>query len=207
VSRRNGALLAAAFALLAALVAAGAFTSLDQWAIDHVMPGGHFRPHERAPGLVESLVPLYGSRWSGPWGVAVNLVTLPAAFLVSLVVVFLCSRTLGLALLAAVAVEVLCKEVLERPELHAGPVHIVAFDSSFPSGHTLRAVILAAAVALAWPRLRVAAVVWAVATLALLELAGWHTPTDIAGGVLLGAFALLCAGAAGALRRRRRLAA
>jgi len=39
--------------------------------------------------------------------------------------------------------------------------------------------------------------------LALLELAGWHTPTDLAGGVLLGALALLGARGAGALGRRR----
>jgi membrane-associated phospholipid phosphatase len=207
VSRRSGALLAAAFALLAVLVAAGAFTHLDQWAIDHLMPGAKFRPHERPPGILESLVPLYGSHWHGGWGIAVNLVTLPGAFLVSFLIVLACSRTLAVALLAAVFVEVLCKEVLERPALHSGAVHIVAFDTSFPSGHTLRAVIVAAAVALAWPRLRVLALAWLVAVLLLLELTGWHTPTDIVGGLLLGGLALLCARAAGALRGRRRLAA
>jgi len=204
---RSGALLAGAFAVLAVLVAAGAFTHLDQWSIDHLMPGAKFRPHVRPPGILESLVPLYGSHWHGGWGIAVNLVTLPGAFLVSLLIVLACSRTLAVALLAAVVVEVVCKEVLERPALHHGAVHIVAFDTSFPSGHTIRAVILAAAVALGWPRLRLLALTWLVAVLILIELAGWHTPTDIAGGLLLGGLALLCARAAGALRGGRRLAA
>jgi membrane-associated phospholipid phosphatase len=109
---------------------------------------------------------------------------------------------LAAALLAAVAVEVVCKELLVRPRLHQGSFHIVAFNSSFPSGHTLRTVIVAAAVAWAWPRLRAAAVVWAVAGIVLLELAGWHTPTDVLGGLLLGLLALLGARAAGALRAR-----
>jgi membrane-associated phospholipid phosphatase len=206
VSRRSALVVAAAFAALAGLVAAGALTHFDQWSVDHLMPGAHFRPSARS-GLVEGLVPLYGSDWSGGYRYAANLVTLPAAFVVSLAIVFACSRVLAAALLAAVAVEVICKETLERPRLYDHGVHIVAFNSSFPSGHTLRAVIVAAAVAWAWPRFRVVAAVWAIASIVLLELAGWHTPTDIAGGLLLGALALLGARAAGALRRRRSLAA
>jgi membrane-associated phospholipid phosphatase len=202
VSRRSALVLAAAFAALAGLVAAGVFTHLDQWSIDHAMPGAHFRPRERH-GFLEGLIPLYNSSWHGPWNVAVNLVTLPAGFLVSLALVSLLSRAAGLALLAAVLVEVVCKETLERPRLYSHGVHVVAFNSSFPSGHTLRTVIVAATVAWAFPRLRAVAAAWAIASLALLELVGWHTPTDIAGGMLLGALALLGARAAGALRRRR----
>ena len=36
------AFLSTAFAALAIAVATGAFTGLDQWAVDHVMPGGRF---------------------------------------------------------------------------------------------------------------------------------------------------------------------
>jgi membrane-associated phospholipid phosphatase len=200
--RPSTALVAAAFAVLAVLVAAGAFTHLDQWTIDHLMPGAHFRPRERNT-LVESIVPLYGSHWSSGYGIAANIVTLPAAFLVSLAIVTAISRVLAFALLAGVVVEVICKEALERPRLYSDGVHIVAFNSSFPSGHTLRTVIVAAAIGWAWPRLRLLAIVWAIASLTLLELAGWHVPTDIAGGVLVGVLALLGARAAGALRRRR----
>jgi hypothetical protein len=201
VSRRNAALLACAFAALAALVAAGAVTRVDEWAVNHVMPGASFR-HANV-GLLDGLVPLLHSRWDSAYGIAAQLVTLPASLLISAAIAFACSRLLGAALVAAVAVEVLCKEVLTRPALYHGSFHIAAFDSSFPSGHALRTVIVAAAVAWRWPRARYLTVAWAIASIVLLQLAGWHTPTDIAGGVLLGALALLGARAAGALGRRR----
>jgi membrane-associated phospholipid phosphatase len=201
VSLRNVALPACAFAALAAVVAAGESTRVDQWAVDHLMPGANL--HGNAGGLLEGLVPLLHSNWSSGYAIAANVVTLPASFLGSLAITFACSRVLGLALIAAVAVEVLCKEVLTRPALYDGSFHIVTFDSSFPSGHTLRAVIVAGAIAWRWPRSRYLAVTWAIASIVLLELAGWHTPTDIAGGALLGALALLGARAAGALGGRR----
>ncbi len=199
--RRNTALLVCAFAALAALVAAGAFTRVDQWAVDHLMPEAKFQNQGR--GLLEGLVPLLHSNWSSIYAIAANIVTLPASFLVSLAIAFVCSRALAAALITAVAVEVLCKEVLTRPALYDGSFHITAFDSSFPSGHALRTVIVAAAVGWRWPRARLIAVAWAIASLVLIQLAGWHTPTDIAGGVLLAALALLGARGAGALGRRR----
>jgi membrane-associated phospholipid phosphatase len=201
VYRRSAALLACAFAALAVLVAAGAFTRFDQWAVDHLMPGARF--HHANGGLLDGLVPLLHSRWESAYGIAANVVTLPASFLVSVAIVFACSRALGVTLLAAVAVEALCKEVLTRPALYDGSFQIASFDSSFPSGHTLRTLIVAAAVAWRWPRVRYLPAAWATLSLALIQLAGWHTPTDIAGGALLAALALLGARAAGALRRRR----
>jgi membrane-associated phospholipid phosphatase len=201
VSRRSTALLACAFAALATLVAAGAFTQVDQWAVDHLMPGASF--HNEGGGLLEGLVPLLHSNWSSGYSIAANIVTLPASFLISLAIAYACSRSLAAALIAAVAVEVLCKEVLARPSLYDGSFHIAPFDSSFPSGHALRAVIVAAAIAWRWPRSRPLAAAWAVVSLVLIQLAGWHTPTDIAGGVILAGLALLGARAAGALGRRR----
>jgi membrane-associated phospholipid phosphatase len=203
VSRRPSfaLLLAGAYAALAALFAAGAFRRVDQWAVDHLMPGSHFRRGE--PGVVDSIVPLLHSRWDNGYAIAANLVTLPAALLISVVLATLLSRRLAIALVAAVAVEVLCKTVVDGPALFHGTSHIVAFDSSFPSGHTLRTVILAGGVALCRPQLRLLACAWAVAAIVLLELAGWHTPSDVAGGVVLGALALLGGRAAGALGGRR----
>lgn len=186
--------LSAAFAALAVLVAAGAFTGLDQWAIDHLMPGGSFTAHE--PSLVDALVPLHATHWHDPWSVAVNVVTLPASFLIALALLVWRSRLLAALLLGAVAVETLCKLVLDRPALHHGSLHVVGFDDSFPSGHTLRTVIVAGAF------LSPLTALWALASIVLVELAGWHTPTDIAGGILLGLLALLCARA---LRGRRLL--
>ena len=123
--------------------------------------------------------------------------TLPASFLIALVLTALLSKRLALFLILAVAVEVLCKSVLNGPALYDGTFHIRPFDSSFPSGHTLRIVMLAGA----YPR--AITIAWAVAGIVLLELAGWHTPTDIAGGIVLGLLALLGARAAGALGARR----
>jgi membrane-associated phospholipid phosphatase len=153
--------------------------------------------------LLEGLVPLLHSNWSSSYAIAANIVTLPASFLISLAIAFACSRAFAAMLVAAVAVEVLCKEVLTRPALYDGSFHIAPFDSSFPSGHALRTVIVAGAIAWRWPRARYLAVAWALASIVLLQLAGWHTPTDVAGGVLLGVLALLGARAAGALGRRR----
>ena len=201
MSRRSIALLAFALAALAALVAAGAFTRFDQWAVEHLMPEANFR--HQGGGLLEGLVPLLHSNWSSAYAIAANIVTLPASFLFSLAIAFACSRAVGAALITAVAVEVLSKELLTRPALYDGSFHITAFDSSFPSGHALRTVIVAAAVGWSWPRARFIAVGWAIASIVLIQLAGWHTPTDIAGGVLLAALALLGARGAGALGRRR----
>jgi membrane-associated phospholipid phosphatase len=201
VFRRNAAVLVCAYAALATLFALDVFARPDQWSVDHLMPGASFSGGE--PGLLDALVPLLHADWNSGWAIAANLVTLPAGFLVSLGLAALLSRRLGLVILAAVAVEALCKETLTGPALYDGRLHIVAFDSSFPSGHTLRAVILGGALALLRPRWRVVAIAWAVATILLLELAGWHTPTDIAGGIVLGLLALLGARRAGALRGRR----
>jgi membrane-associated phospholipid phosphatase len=198
VFRRSSALLAAVFAALAGLIAAGSFSGLDQWAVDHAMPGASFS--RVSTSLLTDVIPLYHVRWASPWSVATNLVTLPASFLLSLIIVAALSRRLGLALLACVAVEVICKETLTRPALHDGALHIGPFDSSFPSGHALRTVLIAVAVANAWPRLAFAATAWATGSVVLLLLGGWHTPSDLVGGVVLG---LLGATAAGALRRRR----
>lgn len=184
---RSAALLSCAFAALAVLVTVGAFTRVDQWAVDHLMPGASF--HHPQGGLLDGLVPLLHSRWDSPYAVAANIVTLPAVFLFALAIAFASSRMLAIALVAAVAVEVLCKELLTRPPLHNGS--FATFDSSFPSGHALRTVIVAGAIASAWPRAGRFAAAWAIGSIVLLLLAGWHTPTDLAGGVLLGGLALL----------------
>jgi membrane-associated phospholipid phosphatase len=204
---RSAVALAIAYATLAVLVAAGAFTGIDQWAVDHLMPSSAF--HHARPGLLEAAVPLLHQRFDSPLAIAADVVTLPAAALVSLAILGFASRAAGIGLLAAwaagSAVELLCKHVLVRPALHDGTSHVVAFDSSFPSGHALRAVLVAYAVARLWPRARRVAIIWVVASVVLLLRAGWHTPTDLAGGLLLGCLAvsaLVGGGRAGALRAR-----
>ncbi len=185
------------------LVAAGALNGLDQWACDHLMPlagsvsGG-------PPSFLESVLPLYQASWH-PAGVAVTqIVTLPGQVLVSFALVAAAAWKLRRpawldAWLGATVVEFALRHLLTRPALYRDGVHIVAFDSSWPSGHALRCAIVAAALAAAWPRWRGALAAWLVACAVLLEIAGFHTPTDVAGGLVL---ALLACGA-GALRQPR----
>jgi len=209
VSRRSrvqggGALaLAAAFAALSILVATGALNRLDQWSIDHLMRG--FSDRSRDQSLVDAVVPLLGATWASGLDVAANIVTLPAQAVVSSVLVGLCCLALrrrgrtrtalvwAAAWVAANAVEVLCKSMLARPLLHAHGHVLVAFQSSYPSGHSARAVLLAAAAATAWPFALRWAAAWAAVTIVLLELDGWHVPSDIAGGVLLSSFLIVIA--------------
>jgi membrane-associated phospholipid phosphatase len=159
----------------------------------------------KPPTFLESLVPLYHAAWQ-PLGMAVaQLVTLPGQVAVSFLLVALGAwklrepRWIAL-LLAAVAVEVLTKHVLTRPALYRGGVHVTAFDSSWPSGHALRCALVAVVLARAWLRLRAPLAAWLAAAVLLLELAGFHTPTDLAGGLLLGLLAWRAARAAGSLR-------
>ncbi len=200
--RPNAALLlAAAYAALALLVAAGTLTGLDQWAVDSLMPGG---PGTGGPPtLLEALVPLYHASWSRQLDVVANVVTLPAQALVSSAAAGVCCLILlrrgrrrtalawAAAWLAGNGVEVLCKSVLARPLLHWHGLALTAFESSFPSGHTLRAVVLAAAAATVRPGARLWLAAWAAATVVLLEADGLHVPSDLAGGLLLAGLAVV----------------
>ena len=197
---RTSAAAAAAFAALAGLVAAGATNGIDEWAVNHAMPGARFTGGRSS--LVDAAIPLHHVHWHGAVHIAAELVTLPAAFLTATILLALCCVRLGdrrAAALAAVyvianAIEELTKQTLTRPPLHHGHLHLAALDSSYPSGHTIRAVLVAAGVSLAWPALRLPAGAWAACATVMLEVGGFHVPSDIAGGLLL-ATALL-AGAA-----------
>jgi membrane-associated phospholipid phosphatase len=176
------------------------------------------------PTLLESLVPLYHAGLH-PVGTAVaEIVTLPGQVVVSFLLVAAAAAALWsrgrvesavawpAVWLAAVVVEVVFRHTLTRAALYRHGAHLVAFDASWPSGHALRCSIVAAALAATWPRLRVVLAIWLAAALVLLELAGFHAPTDILGGVLLATVAVAGAvelersgllGGGAALRRAR----
>jgi membrane-associated phospholipid phosphatase len=194
--------------VLAVLVAAGATTGLDQWAVDHAMPfaGGTSSP----PTTLESIVPLLHASYH-PVGVgAAQIVPLPGQVVFSLLLVLAAAWRLWtrgrveaavcwtVAWSIAVAVEIVFRHTLTRDPLYRHGVHLVAFDSSWPSGHALRCALVAAALAAAWPRLRMPLAIWLAAVVVLLELAGFHTPTDLVGGLLLAT-----AAAAGAVAVER----
>jgi membrane-associated phospholipid phosphatase len=207
---------AAAFAALAGLVASGAVTGLDQWAVEHAMPLAG-APASSAPTTLESIVPLLHAPFH-PLGVGVTeIVTLPGQVVFSLLLILIAARRLWTrgrveaavcltaAWFVAVAVEFLLRHTLTREPLYRSGVHLVGFDSSWPSGHALRCALVAAALAAAWPRLRIPLGIWLAAVVVLLELAGRHTPTDLVGGLLLASAAVAGAVAlegSGLLRRR-----
>ena len=188
-------LLVAAFATLAGLVAAGSLTRLDQWAIDHAMPGESFGYGK--PTLSEALVPLLHARWHPLLHGVAEIVTVPASVLPSLAIAGAGCLVLwrrgrrpaalawAAAWVAGTAIEVATKAALTRPELFSHGLHVAGFDSSFPSGHTIRTVLVAATIAVAWPAARIWVAAWAVCAVVLIEVAGFHTPSDIAGGLVL----------------------
>jgi len=194
---------AAAFAALSALVAGGALTRLDQWAIDHAMTD--VRVAGSKATLADALVPLLHTNLGSPLDVVTGVVTAPASLLLSFVLVAWCCRSIQRrgrtraayawagAWLAANVVEVLCKSTLTRPPLYSRGLHVVAFDASFPSGHTVRSIVVAGAIAAAVPAARRWVAAWACCCIALLEADAWHTPSDLAGGVLLAAVLLAAA--------------
>jgi membrane-associated phospholipid phosphatase len=176
-------------------------------------------PPGSPPTALESLVPLLHAAFH-PAGVGVaQVVTLPGQVLLSLLLVLVAAWRLWsqgrpeaavswtTAWLVSAVVEVVFRHALARPPLYRDGVHLVGFDMSWPSGHALRCALVAAALAAAWPRLRVPLGIWLAAAVVLLELAGFHTPTDVVGGLLLAAVA---AGGAVELERsgqlRRRIA-
>jgi membrane-associated phospholipid phosphatase len=191
--------LAAAVGLVAvtATVVAGGATRLDQYAVDHWIHGLE-RGDADSPLLsVHQLYPHLGT----PLEAACSLWTFPGSALVSgLVLVAGCwllarrgRRDAALAWAAAWivanALEVLGKGLLERPALRFDGGVLHNFDSSFPSGHALRAVLAAALVAAVWPRAALPAALWAAVVLPALVVNGDHTPSDVVGGALLALFA------------------
>lgn len=202
--------LASGFVALTMLVSAGCFTRVDQWAVDHLMPGQN--GSDANPSLLASLFPIFDPG-EEKGRIAVAAVTYAVAWIASVApsigvvgALLLRLRHRGDALLAALlaaafvvanVVEAVVKTLVTRPALFAhrgfGPMHIVPFDSSFPSGHELRAVFIAvcvvACVHTEW--IRALAIAWLATTTVVLVGGGWHTPTDVAGGLVLALAACL----------------
>ena len=201
------AITAAALAVLTVLVVSGALTRIDDWAIDHVMPALDPYSHGGIVHLAGLWRPFpLDAVW---WDKLLDVYLYPASFLVSaLAVAALCTVLarrgarvpaivwLG-AWLGANVAELVGKLGLERPDVHwsngARPIHVASFDHSYPSGHSARAVVLAALVAYAYPRARYVAAGWVVFVPAALVVAGDHTVSDVVGGTLLGLLIVLLA--------------
>jgi membrane-associated phospholipid phosphatase len=189
-------------AVLAALVAAGSLSGIDQWSVDHLMPG--LTPGSGKQSLFGSLFPIFrSSKEHGhvaiaalTYGVVWIASVIPSVLLVVAALLFLRSRgkkrlafRIGLVFAAVNVVEILGKELITGPALYAHQagtsVHVRPFDSSFPSGHEIRAVLLVACLATCIPNVRLVGIAWLVVVSMLLVVGGWHTPTDVAGGLLI----------------------
>jgi membrane-associated phospholipid phosphatase len=191
------AALVAAFASLAALVETGALTSLDQYAVDHWM--SHLEPGNTSASFHVELYPKLGR----PLQAFCNIWTYPAAPLVSSLIALGCCVVLvrrgrhraalawAGAWVLANAVEVVGKNAVTRPTLHAQAFPLRSFDSSFPSGHALRALLLAALLASVWRRTALPLLAWVVVALPALVVNDEHTPTDVIGSALLASFVVL----------------
>ncbi len=170
---------AAAFVALAALVDITDFDRLNTFAIHNLQPlaggNGHPRMREWTEALISPAGPMIAAIVIA--GAAICLLTqrrtrAAAAW----------PAALGMALV----VEVVCKLVVGQHNSGIWHGFGLTFDSSFPSGHMLRAILVTGAVAAVIPALRVALGLWCVAVAVCLLINGWHLPTDIAGGVLAG---------------------
>src|SRR6266404_5268854 len=68
------------------------------------------------------------------------------------------------AWLAGSGIELIGKHFLTRPSLYwtdgHARIHVVPFANSYPSGHTIRSVVIAAMIASIWRRARVPMAVW-----------------------------------------------
>jgi membrane-associated phospholipid phosphatase len=188
-----------AFAILATLVGLGQLTGVDQFAVYHLMPWLTPNP---APVSLRDGLKLYSGSFKLTDAITLIGGALPASAIAVLLAGLLVRRgrrvtafLLVALFVVGVGMESLLKMLLTRPELrvwHDGRLlRLAGFDSSFPSGHALRVTFLAAMVVTLWPRL--APLAWlAVAVIALtLEFGGFHTPSDVAGGLLLAGVLLL----------------
>jgi len=192
-----------AFVALAVLVATGAVEGLDRYAVVHWMPWRE-PPHHELVRIRTVFVP--DTRWTTA-GSVVALLTYPASPFVSALAVLACAwlmhrrgeRTGARALVVLwVVADVL--EVTGKLAVAREPIRD-AFRHSYPSGHTVRACVVAAAVAAVWHRVHLLVALWAVVAVPIaLVVIGDHTPTDVVGGLLL-ALCLLAA-CVSALRTR-----
>jgi membrane-associated phospholipid phosphatase len=184
------ALAGAAFLVLGALVAAGALTRVDRYAVHRLMPW--YRPSTHR--LIDPRLAFMPETRPTLGGTLVALWTYPAAPFVSALLVAGCAyvayrrgnRRLAAAVcalwLAANLIELAGKLVITRPS-----IGVSGLRHSYPSGHTLRAFVVLAGIAWLSRRAGAVAALWALGVPVALVLIGDHAPSDVVGGLALAA--------------------
>ena len=192
--------------ILTAAVGTGLVRPADRFALDHLQPlSGTSLAQTVAPPnpLVALRAVVHGHRSVLVSAGAIAFApadTLAAVVIVAVVGLMLYRRGRPraaaawiVALLGGLAVEGTGKLLIDQ--IQFGPsstIFGVTLNGSYPSGHTIRSVILATMAATLWPRMRLWLIAWVALVTSLLELGGLHVPSDIAGGFLAGG-ALACA--------------
>jgi membrane-associated phospholipid phosphatase len=207
---RRAGYLAAAFAILTIVVAAHVLRPVDRWGIDHLQPFGR----DDVAGTIAPALPqralrpiLDGER--SPAQAAGAIAFAPADSISAVVLAAVAAAILlrrgrpwyaaGIWIAAVgvgLAVEGAGKLLI--PQIQFSPPSTtfgITLDNTYPSGHSMRAAIVASMVTALWPRLRPLAIAWVVYVVAVLELGGLHVISDVAGGLLIGG-ALACAAVA-----------
>ena len=198
---RLALVLLAAFLVLTGLVAAHGLRPVDRYAIDHLMPyASDSVARTIAPSEPENAVrPIVHGHRSLAQSIAA-LAFAPAdsisALLLAAAATVVIRRRRGpwraglvwiAALLAGLAVEGLGKMLIPQIKFTYSSVVLgVKIEGTYPSGHTMRSVIVATMIVSLWPRVRPFAIAWVLYVTAVLELGGLHVPSDIAGGYLIG---------------------
>jgi membrane-associated phospholipid phosphatase len=198
---------------LAVAVDCGRLAHFDQYSVSHLMPW--LGPTTKRTTLAHLVVPEARHTLGGT---LVALLVYPASFLVSGAIVLACALALArrdrwtpaVALcagwLAVGAVEAAGKRLVTRPTLRetswGSHGYLPGFDHSLPSGHTMRALVVAAAVAAAARGGRLA-YLWALSVPVALVAIGDHTVTDVDAGLGAGiAVVAVCAAASTTSARR-----
>jgi len=198
---RLALVLLAAFVVLTGLVAAHALRPVDRYAMHHLMPydsdsvAGTIAPSE-PENAVEPIAHGHRSLAQSIAAVAFAPADSISALLLAATATVVIRRRRGpwraglvwiAALLAGLAVEGLGKLLIPQVKFtYASVVFGVKIEGTYPSGHTMRSVIVATMIVSLWPRIRPLAIAWVVYVTAVLELGGLHVPSDIAGGYLIG---------------------
>jgi membrane-associated phospholipid phosphatase len=193
--------LLAAFVVLTGLVAADALRPVDRYAIHHLMPyasdsvAGTIAPSE-PESAIKPIVHGHRSLAQSIAALAFAPADSISALLLAAATTLILRRRGGpwragavwiAAVLAGLAVEGAGKLLVPQiPFTYRSVVLGVNIDGTYPSGHTMRSVIVAGMVICLWPRLRLLVAAWVVYVTAVLELGGLHVPSDIAGGYLIG---------------------